>query len=140
MTSGITRFWSCYKKAGIGKVMRMIAVINDVSFQYPFATKELAVQYMHQFLDICKRIQKDEITNIKKIRTGLVDSQTYIGPDYKLIQLIQEFKGREERSLLLGILTNRGTYQRRKMDITMPFKMRWISFITDIGRRIWEKI
>lgn len=111
LTSGITRFWSCYKKAGIGKVMRMIAVINDVSFQYPFATKELAVQYMHQFLDICKRIQKDEITNIKKIRTGLVDSQTYIGPDYKLIQLIQEFKGREERSLLLGILTNRGTYQ-----------------------------
>ncbi len=91
--------------------MRVIAVINDVSFQYPFATKELAVQYMHRFLDICKRIQKDEVTNIQEIKTGFIDSQAEIGPDYKLIQLIQEFKGREERTLLLGILTNRGTYR-----------------------------
>lgn len=29
----------------------------------------------------------------------------------ELIQLVQEFKGREERTLLLGILTNKGTYK-----------------------------
>ena len=43
--------------------------------------------------------------------------QLEIGPDYKLIQLIQEFKGREEKSLLLSILTNRGTYQEEKGDL-----------------------
>ena len=72
----------------------MVAVINDISFQYSFAAKEFAVENMHKFLDICKRIEKEEITNIREIRTGLIDSQTEIGPDYKLIQLIQEFKGR----------------------------------------------
>lgn len=89
----------------------MIAVINDVSFQYPFATIELAIENMHQFLDICKRIEKDEITNVQEIKTGVIDTQADIGPNYKLIQLIQEFKGREERSLLIGILTNKGTYK-----------------------------
>ena len=67
----------------------MIAVINDVSFLYPFATIESAVENMHRFLDICKRIEKDEITNINEIKTGLIDSQMEIGPGYKLIQLVQ---------------------------------------------------
>lgn len=89
----------------------MIAVINDVSFQYPFVTKELAIENMHRFLDICKRIEKDEITNVQEIRTGVIDTQIDIGPNYKLIQLIQEFKSREERSLLISILTNKGTYK-----------------------------
>lgn len=35
----------------------MIAVVNDISFQYPFATSEQAMEYMHRFLDICRRIK-----------------------------------------------------------------------------------
>lgn len=46
--------------------------------------------------------------------TGLIDSQTDIAPGFKLIQLIQEFKTREERSLLLSVLTNRGTYRENE--------------------------
>lgn len=89
----------------------MIAVVNDVSFQYSYATVELAVQGVHQFLDICMQIQKDEVTSIHDIRTGVINTQISIAPNYKLVQLIQEFKQREERSLLLSILTNRGTYK-----------------------------
>lgn len=47
----------------------MIAVINDVSFQYLFATRELAIEYMHRFLDICKRVKRDEVTNVHEIKT-----------------------------------------------------------------------
>ena len=88
----------------------MIAVVNDVSFEYQFDTIKNAIDYMHRFLDICKRIETEEVTNIQEIRTGVIDTQVNIAPDYKLIQLIQEFKEREERSFLLSILTNRGTY------------------------------
>lgn len=88
----------------------MMAVINDISFQYPFATKELAIEYMHKFLDICKRIKKEEVTNVDEIKTGVIDTQREIGPDFKLIQLIQNFQTREERTFLLGLLTNQGTY------------------------------
>lgn len=95
-------------------VLRMIAVINDVSFQYPYSTSELAIKMVHQFLDICIRIEKDEITNIEEIKTGVIDTQIEISPNYKLIQLVQEFKGREERALLLSILTNRGTYKEEQ--------------------------
>ncbi len=89
----------------------MIAVINDISFQYPFATKECAMEYMHKFLDICKRIEKKEVTNIYEIKTGFIDVQEEITPGFKLIQLLQNFETREERTFLLSILTNRGTYR-----------------------------
>ena len=67
----------------------MIAVINDVSFQYLFATKELAIEYMHRFLDICKRVKRDEVTNVHEIKTGVIDTQREISNDFKLIQLLQ---------------------------------------------------
>ncbi len=89
----------------------MIAVINDISFQYPFATKELAMQYVHKFVDICKRIKREEVTNVHEIKTGFIDAQREISPDFKLIQLLQNFQTREERTFLLGLLTNQGTYR-----------------------------
>lgn len=89
----------------------MIAVVNDVSFQYPYITAGLAIDSMHQFLNICKIIEKDEVTGISEIKTGMIDTQMEIAPNYKLIQLIQDFKEKEERSLLISILTNRGTYK-----------------------------
>lgn len=92
----------------------MIAVINDVSFQYTFATKELAMEYMHKFLDICKRIKREEVTNVHEIKTGVIDTQMEISPDFKLIQLLQNFQTREERTFLLGLFTNQGTYQFEK--------------------------
>lgn len=88
----------------------MIAVINDISFQYSFATRELAIEYVHKFLEICKRIKKEEVTNVREIKTGVIDTQKEIGPDFKLIQLLQNFQAREERTFLLGLLTNNGTY------------------------------
>ena len=89
----------------------MIAVINDVSFQYLFATKELAIEYMHRFLDICNRVKRDEVTNVHEIKTGVIDTQREISNDFKLIQLLQNFQTREERTFLLGLLTNQGTYR-----------------------------
>lgn len=89
----------------------MIAIVNDVSFQYSYETVESAIKSVHQFLDICKRVKRDEITLIDEIKTGVIDTQVEIAPDYKIIQLIQEFKTREERSFLLSILTNQGTYK-----------------------------
>lgn len=89
----------------------MIAVINDISFQYTFATKKLAIEYMHKFLDICKRIKRKEVTNIYDIKTGIIDAQQEISPDFKIIQLLQNFQTREERTFLLSLLTNQGTYR-----------------------------
>ncbi len=66
---------------------------------------------MHQFLDLCKRVKKEEVTNIDEIKTGVIDTQIEISPDFKLIQLLQGFQTREERTFLLGLLTNQGTYR-----------------------------
>lgn len=109
--NGIMHFWSYYKAGD-----KMIAVINDVSFQYQFATKQSAIEYVHIFLDICKRIKKEEVTNVHEIRTGVIDTQMEISPDFKLIQLLQDFKTREERTFLLGLLTNQGTYRSEQGD------------------------
>lgn len=89
----------------------MIAVINDISFQYSFATREAAIEYMHKFLEICRRIKSEKVTNVQEIKTGVIDTQREICPDFKLIQLLQNFQTREERTFLLGLLTNQGTYR-----------------------------
>lgn len=100
----------CTFRIVVGQVIKMIAVINDVSFQYSFSTRELAIEYMHKFLNICKMIKKEEVTNVDEIKTGVIDTQREISPDFKLIQLLQNFQTREERTFLLGLLTNQGTY------------------------------
>lgn len=89
----------------------MIAVINDISFQYSFATRGLAIEYVHKFLNICKMIKREEVTNVNEIKTGIIDTQMEISPGFKLIQLIQSFQTREERTFLLSLLTNQGTYR-----------------------------
>lgn len=89
----------------------MIAVVNDVSFQYQYPTAEKAVQSVHEFLNLCVRVQRDEITKIDRIETGVIDTQVEIAPNYRLMKLIQEFSEREERLFLISLLTNRGTYQ-----------------------------
>ena len=72
---------SCAFGIDVGQVKEMVAVINDISFLYPFATKACAMEYMHKFLDICKRIEKEEVTNVHEIKTAVIDTQREICPD-----------------------------------------------------------
>lgn len=88
----------------------MIAVINELSFEYQFETKEHALNSIMKFIHICKKIKSDSITNIDKIIAGEVDKQIQIAPRYNLIKLIQEIKPREERTFFLSLLTNSGVY------------------------------
>jgi len=88
----------------------MIAVINELSFEYQFETKEHALNSIMTFIHICKKIKSDSITNIDKIIAGEVDKQIQIAPRYNLIKLIQEIKPREERTFFLSLLTNSGDY------------------------------
>lgn len=85
-------------------------VINDNSFDYPFASKENAIDAFHQWLDICKELQKKRVRRVQEIYGNQIDSSIEIAPNYKIIQLVQEFRDREDRSMLLGVLLNSRTY------------------------------
>lgn len=54
--SGIMRYWSCYKEEIYGGD-KMIAVINDLSFEKIFSNKNEAVEKIHQWMDICKKVE-----------------------------------------------------------------------------------
>ena len=86
----------------------MIAVINTAAFEYQFETKEHAINSIMQFIDICKKIKSDAVTNVDTIVSGFVDTQIQIAPRYNLIKIIQEIKTREERTFLISLLTNSG--------------------------------
>lgn len=88
----------------------MKAVINELSFQYKFFSKKSAVNAVHQWLDICKELSASRIRRVQEIYGNPIDTSAEIAPDYKIIQLIQEFRDREERSRLLGILLNSRSY------------------------------
>lgn len=84
----------------------MRAVLNDIAFGYRFASKELAVAAVHNWLDLCMRLGEPGVTRVQEIYGNPVDMETEIAPKYKMIQLVQEFKDREDRSRLLGLLMN----------------------------------
>ena len=85
-------------------------MINELSFQYKFFSKKSAVNAVHQWLDICKELSASRIRRVQEIYGNPIDTSAEITPDYKIIQLIQEFRDREERSRLLGILLNSRSY------------------------------
>ena len=111
----------------------MIAVVNDVSFQYQYPTAEKAVQSVHEFLNLCKGSERDEITKIDRIETGRIDTQVgnctlTIG----LMKLIQEFREQEERDyFLISLLTNRGTFIKQEDGMKLKLMEKY--------PKIWKK-
>lgn len=95
----------------------MKAVINDVSFQYKFATKNEAVLAYHQWLHICEQLNQKKVRRVQEIYGNSIDTSMEVAPDYKIIQLIQEFQDRDERRRLLGILLNSRNYSMKERNI-----------------------
>lgn len=95
----------------------MKTVINDLSFKYMFSSKEEAVQAVHTWLDLCNELTSKKVRRVQEIYGNSLDVLTEIAPNYKLIQLVQEFRDREDRSRLLGILTNSISYDIELEDL-----------------------
>ncbi|MDD2970867.1 MAG: hypothetical protein PHE02_01885 [Lachnospiraceae bacterium] len=84
----------------------MHAVMNDISFRYPFANKRQAIGAVREWLDICRILKSQKCTKIHGLIVGNIDREFEIAPDYKWIQLLQEFTEIEDRRQLLTILQN----------------------------------
>ena len=84
----------------------MIVVINDLSFKKFFSNKNEAIRKVHQWIDICKKIESKEATSVEKIYSVMLNTPAKIAPDYPLIELVKEFETRDERRYLIHLLTN----------------------------------
>lgn len=86
----------------------MIAAINDLSFEKTFQSKEEAVQKLHQWLDVCRKIEAQETTAIAKLYSAEINTSAEIAPGYPLIQMVREFQTKDERRYLIHLLSNLG--------------------------------
>lgn len=84
----------------------MVAAINDLSFDEKFSNKNEAVQKVRQWMNICKKIEANETTEIEDIYSVMLNTSAEIAPGYPLIQLVKEFETRDERRYLIHLLTN----------------------------------
>lgn len=100
----------------------MRAVINDVPFQYKFATKDHAVAAYRQWLNICDQLKQEKVRRVQEIYGNSIDTSMEVAPDYKIIQLIQEFQDRDDRRRLLGVLLNSRSYSVKKPQIYIDGK------------------
>ena len=87
----------------------MHAVMNDISFRYSFKSRQQAIQSVREWLEICRELKSVKTTGITRLVVGNIDREFEIAPDYKWIQLIQEFTDIEDRRQLLTILQNSDT-------------------------------
>lgn len=82
----------------------MELVINDISFSYKFDNKELAMDAVREWLKIYQDLKSDRIKNVRNIVNGDIDRNHEIAPNYKWIQLLQDFREKEDQRLLLTVL------------------------------------
>ena len=84
----------------------MNAAINDLSFERAFSSKEEAIEKVHQWINICRKIESGEMTAVKKLCSYMINTSAEISPGVPLIQLVREFQTQDERRYLLHLLAN----------------------------------
>lgn len=84
----------------------MTAAVNDLSFKQIHHSKEEAIECIRQWMHVCKRIESRETTAVNEIYSVRLNSSAEIAPGYPLIDLIKEFKLKEEKSYFLHLLCN----------------------------------
>ncbi len=86
----------------------MKVIVNDLSFQYKFYSREEALKGFMAFIEICHEIESGRLKNVEKLTLGEKPDVTFeIAPECKIIKLLQSVLPREERSYLLSIIMNR---------------------------------
>ena len=100
----------------------MQLVMNDISFNYMFGSKDLAMEAVREWLETYRDLRSDRIKNVKNIMMGNINRDFEIAPNYKWIQLLQDFREKEDQRLLLTILQSSDTFDEENRDIE-PFWM-----------------
>ncbi len=100
----------------------MQLVMNDISFRYRFENKELAMSAVREWLEVYRDLKSDRVKNVTGILTGNIDRDFETAPDYKWIQLLQDFKDKEDQRLLLTVLQASDALNDEENDI-VPFAL-----------------
>lgn len=105
----------------------MKIVINDMSFQYQFYNEQKALEKLHEFIYVCKELESGKLKNVEGIISDYIDPSSEIIPGCKLFKLLQKFETKDEKSYLLGLLTNRPKISaEEKIMCVMNAKESWI--------------
>ena len=80
--------------------------VNDLSFQYQFFDKTVAIHAIIAFVELCRYLESDKAHSVCKIVTDKIQKDLVILPDVTFISLIQHLP-KDVRSYLLSVLVNR---------------------------------
>lgn len=87
-------------------MVQIMAAINDLPFYHQFETRTLADQALHVFLNLYQELKQKKYRAIERFYGVKIDAHREIAPGVKLIQILQDFKTKDEQRLLLTILNN----------------------------------
>lgn len=85
----------------------MKITINDLSFKYPFYDKQTALAKLHDFIEICQKIESGILHNVDGICSTRIDPSTEMAPGCNLYKILQSFETKDQKRYLLGLLTSR---------------------------------
>lgn len=85
---------------------KMIAAINDISLGRIMPDKEVAIQRIRDWMEICKKLESKGTSAVERLYSVPFDKTIEVAPGYKLIQLVKEFKDMDDRRYLIHLLTN----------------------------------
>lgn len=84
----------------------MKLVINDIPFGIGYSDEYLAFDGIVEFINNCKKLQSEQITNADGIYSVKIEGCTEIAPGCNLLQLLAKFKSKDQLRYLLSLLLN----------------------------------
>lgn len=85
-------------------MIEIVAAVNDLPFYHRFESRALADRALHDFLKLYQELKQKKYRAIKRLYGVKIDVHREITPGVMLIQILQDFKTKDEQRLLLTIL------------------------------------
>ncbi len=87
-------------------MVKIVAAVNDLPFYHRFESRMHADRALHVFLRLYQELKQNKYRAIERFYGVKIDVFREIAPGLKLIQVLQNFKTKDEQRLLLTILNN----------------------------------
>ena len=82
--------------------------INDLSFQFPFATERQAVDALENLAAMCLELESEKCTKVERIVSERIETTVELAPGKTLPQLLARVVSLDQKRYMMQLLVNRG--------------------------------
>lgn len=81
--------------------------VNDISFKYKFFEKEDFIKKVNIFINVCKTLESDKCSNVKKVLSNNIDTSFELINNHNILSLVNMIADKDKKRYFLSLIINR---------------------------------